>query len=164
MKQILSPPWPIRFALFDTEQENKFLIFGPCRWWRRQTRQKTVKFSVLQTQLAFFPSSWDSCIFVRANYFCFTVNPLSTKHVRSRRLNISLFGFFFMNFHFVSIHNNAKRKKLGEYSNLHLTLRQERIFICIYAWQVKFFLQFLASTVFKGELSFSEYSSMAATH
>ena len=45
----------------------------------------------------------------------------------------------------VSIHNNAKRKKLGEYSNLHLTLRQERIFICIYAWQVKFFLQFLAS-------------------
>ena len=95
MKQILSPPWPIRFALFDTEQENKFLIFGPCRRWRRQTRQKTVKFSVLQTQLAFFTSSWDSCIFVRANYFCFTVNPLSTKHVRSRRLNISLFGFFF---------------------------------------------------------------------
>ena len=28
MKQILSPPWPIRFALFDTEQEHKFLIFN----------------------------------------------------------------------------------------------------------------------------------------
>ena len=31
---------------------------------------------------------------MRANYFCYTAKPLVTKHVQSRRLNISLFGVF----------------------------------------------------------------------
>ena len=53
---------------------------------------------------------------------------------------------FFMDLHFVSIHGNAEKifsRRI--YSHLHLTLRQERMFICTYEWQVKFFLQFLAS-------------------
>ena len=53
---------------------------------------------------------------------------------------------FFMDLHFVSIHSNAEKifsRRI--YSHLHLTLGQERMFICIYEWQVKFFLQFLAS-------------------
>ena len=59
MKRILGPSCPLGFALFDTEQENKFLIFGQCGRWSRQKRQKTAKFDLLQTQLAFFPSSLD---------------------------------------------------------------------------------------------------------
>ena len=51
-----------------------------------------------------------------------------------------------MDLHFVSIHSNAEKifsRRI--YSHLHLTLGQERMFICTYEWQVKFFLQFLAS-------------------
>ena len=53
---------------------------------------------------------------------------------------------FFMDLYFVSIHSNAEKiisRRI--YSHLHLTLGQEWMFICIYEWQVKFFLQFLAS-------------------
>ena len=53
---------------------------------------------------------------------------------------------FFMDLHFVSIHSNAEKifsRRI--YSHLHLKRRQERMFICTYEWQVKFFLQFLAS-------------------
>ena len=53
---------------------------------------------------------------------------------------------FFMDLHFVSIHSNAEKifsRRI--YSHLHLTLGQEWMFICIYEWQVKFFLQFLAA-------------------
>ena len=53
---------------------------------------------------------------------------------------------FFMDFHFVSIHSNAEKIiSRWIYSHLHLTRGQERMFICTYEWQVKFFLQFLAS-------------------
>ena len=51
-----------------------------------------------------------------------------------------------MDLYFVSIHSNAEKiisRRI--YSHLHLTLGQEWMFICIYEWQVKFFLQFLAS-------------------
>ena len=90
------PIFPFGIALFDLEQENKFIIFGQCWRWSRQKRQNTVKFDLLQTQLAFFPSSWDKWVifFARAHYFCHTAKPLLTKHVQSRGLNISLFGVF----------------------------------------------------------------------
>ena len=54
---------------------------------------------------------------------------------------------FFMNFHFVSIHHNthAKKENSANAAIFFITLGQERIFICIYQWQVKFFLHFLAS-------------------
>ena len=53
---------------------------------------------------------------------------------------------FFMDLHFVSIHSNAEKifsRRI--YSHLRLTRGQERMFICTYEWQVKFFLQFLSS-------------------
>ena len=41
-----------------------------------------------------FLDKWVIFYFFRANYFCHTAKPLLTKHVQSRRLNISLFGVF----------------------------------------------------------------------
>ena len=144
------PILPFGIALFDLEQENKFLIFGQCWRWIRQKRQKTVKFDFLQTQLAFFPSSWDKWViffFARAHYFCHTAKPLLTKHVQSRGLNISLFGVFLWTSTLSrsTITHTQKKENSANAAIFFITLGQERIFICIYQWQVKFFLHFLAS-------------------
>ena len=47
--------------------KSKFLIFVQCRRWSRQKRQETVKVDVLQTQLAFFSSSWEKWVIL---HFC----------------------------------------------------------------------------------------------
>ena len=104
-----------------------------------------------QSRLTYCKHSWFSfpvlerngsfCIFVRAKYFCYTVNTLLTKHVWSRRLNNSLIDVFYG-----PPHSNAEKIiSRWIYSHLHLTRGQERMFICTYEWQVKFFLQFLSS-------------------
>ena len=61
------PIFPAWDHLFDPEQGNKFLIFVQCRRWSRQKRQETVKVDVLQTQLAFFSSSWEKWVIL---HFC----------------------------------------------------------------------------------------------
>ena len=143
------PILPFGIALSDLEQENKFLIFGQCWRWIRQKRQKTVKFDLLQTQLGFFPSSWDKWVI----FFCPSALflPYSKTFIDQacsvKRAEYKSLRRFFMNFHFVSIHNNthAKKENSANAAIFFITLGQERIFICIYQWQVKFFLHFLAS-------------------
>ena len=66
-----------------------------------------------------------------------------TKHVRSRRLNISLFSVFYGPPRSTKTRKKKEKVTRRIYSHHHLTRGQERIFICIYHWQVKFSFSFL---------------------
>ena len=128
----ISPPSPARDSpyWYRARKLTKFVTFRQCRHIHKKKINDPLGFIVLQKQLAFTVSSRNRQVILdshQSEIFCYTMNPLMFKSREYKFSWPSLFGqddwilasfffYFFLDWEFVSVPKNVKKKKkLGQY-------------------------------------------------
>ena len=127
-----SPYW------YRARKLTKFVTFRQCRHIHKKKINDPLGFIVLQKQLAFTVSSRNRQVILdshQSEIFCYTMNPLMFKSREYKFSWPSLFGqddwilasfffYFFLDWEFVSVPKNVKKKTRPICSHFDLTLVQ----------------------------------------